>query len=193
VPSVALQRHPANGCEAVDAIVVAVEREGAERLALAYTLRGDTSRLRVPAPAVPARRDELWRHTCFELFLRGGGEAYAELNFSPSGDWAAYAFEGYRRGVTTLALPEPPQIEPRRTRSELVVEVRVRLPEPPAGSGSPRVALSAVVEDVAGRLSYWALAHCGERPDFHAPEGFVLALPAPAGDLCNESRSREHR
>lgn len=192
MPTVALQPHPGHGCEAVDAIVVAVEREGAERLALAYTLRGDTSRLHIRSPTVPARRDALWRHTCFELFV-GGGESYTELNFSPSGEWAAYAFEGYRRGMTTLALPEPPQIEARRTPNELVVEVRVRLPEPRDAPGTPKVALSAVVEDAGGRLSYWALAHGGERPDFHAPEGFVLALPVPAGRIGEESRAREHR
>ena len=41
----------------------------------------------------PGRADELWQSTCFELFLRTPSEEnYAEWNFAPSGQWAAYAF-----------------------------------------------------------------------------------------------------
>jgi hypothetical protein len=36
--------------------------------------------------------------------------------------------------------------------------------------------LSAVVEDRARVLSYWALKHPAEKPDFHHPDGRVIAL-----------------
>jgi hypothetical protein len=36
--------------------------------------------------------------------------------------------------------------------------------------------LTAVIEDQAGGLSYWALAHASEKPDFHRPESFVAAI-----------------
>ena len=53
----------------------------------------------------PARTDELWRSTCFELFLRfDDDERYVEFNFSPSTRWAAYAFDGYREGMAELPL-----------------------------------------------------------------------------------------
>jgi hypothetical protein len=39
------------------------------------------------------------------------------------------------------------------------------------------LALAAVLEDRDGRLSYWALEHPSERPDFHHPNSFVLELP----------------
>ncbi len=48
-----------------------------------------------------------------------------------------------------------------------------------------RLALSAVIEETDGRLSYWALAHPAAKPDFHHAEAFVLSLPghdtAPPG------------
>jgi len=53
------------------------------------------------------------------------------------------------------------------------------------GASSLRLALSAVVEETDGRLSYWAIAHPGERPDFHHRDGFVLPLefePAAPGE-----------
>jgi hypothetical protein len=41
------------------------------------------------------------------------------------------------------------------------------------------VGLAAVIEDVSGDLSYWALAHLSDKPDFHHPDGFALHLPGP--------------
>ncbi len=56
--------------------------------------------------------------------------------------------------------------------------------EVPLGAEAPgrllRLALSAVVEDREGRLSYWAMRHPPGRPDFHHPEGFALALELPS-------------
>ena len=65
---------------------------------LSYTLTGDINALVLPAKSEPGRADDLWQTTCFELFLRGEGAAYREYNFSPSGEWAAYAFDSYREG-----------------------------------------------------------------------------------------------
>jgi hypothetical protein len=38
------------------------------------------------------------------------------------------------------------------------------------------MALSAVIEATDGTLSYWALAHPSDKPDFHHPDSFVLEL-----------------
>ena len=55
--------------------------------------------LRIPPPRAAARRDELWKHTCFEAFVaENAGDGYRELNFAPSGEWAMYSFTGYRPG-----------------------------------------------------------------------------------------------
>ena len=43
-----------------------------------------------------------------------------------------------------------------------------------------RIGLSAVIETTDGALSYWALAHPAEKPDFHHPD---LLRPDPARDL----------
>jgi hypothetical protein len=39
-----------------------------------------------------------------------------------------------------------------------------------------RIGLAAILEDLDGSLSYWALAHAPGRPDFHRRESFVLQL-----------------
>jgi hypothetical protein len=50
------------------------------------------------------------------------------------------------------------------------------------GASSLRLALSVVVEETDGRLSYWAITHPAERPDFHHRDGFVLPLEHPDVD-----------
>jgi hypothetical protein len=39
------------------------------------------------------------------------------------------------------------------------------------------LSLSIVLEETDGTKSYWALAHCSDKPDFHAPDCFVGRLP----------------
>lgn len=140
-------------------------RSGA--LELRYRVRGDVGRIRLPVVQRPATRaDELWRHTCFEAFVKPrGSESYLELNFSPSHAWAAYSFEGYRRGMhPAREIIETPTITCRADRDSLTLSAALHI-------GAPRsddaVGLSAVIEDEDGNVSHWALAHPRTQPDFH--------------------------
>jgi hypothetical protein len=165
----------------VDGIEVAVDRGPGGVLTLSYVVTGRISDLRIPARAAPMRTDELWKHTCFEAFLRApGSEAYVEFNLAPSSQWAAYAFTGYRERA-----PDPPTPAPfidadgGRTRLELRASVDVAaMPGLPADAPW-RAALSAVIESANGRRSYWALAHPPGLPDFHHADSFALTLPPP--------------
>ncbi len=162
---------------------------GPQSLRLRYVLEADPRRIRIPL-AVPGggRADGLWKHTCFEAFVAVGASAdYLELNFAPSGQWAAYRFQSYREGLAPAELEEPPAIAlaPGKRGLELRAEVRLRGALPgggrstagaAAGTGPLRLALRAVVEDEEGGLSYWALRHPPGRPDFHHPDSFALAL-----------------
>jgi hypothetical protein len=132
-------------------------------------LEGEVNRLRVPPQQSGTRRDELSKHTCFEIFLAPQPQAgYLEVNLAPSGDWALYSFERYRHGMTapeTLA----PVIHVLSRPEKLVLSATVYLDDALARY----LALSAVIEDENGRLSYWALRHPPGKPDFHHPESFV--------------------
>jgi hypothetical protein len=165
--------HPLTPCEAVTRLEVEVGREG-DGLALRYRLTGDLDRLAIPARTAPARIDGLWEHTCFEAFVAGDGDGYCEFNFAPSTAWAAYRFDGYRRGMAPLEGIAAPGIEAATTPGVLEVGVRLTLPPGPA-----RLGLTAVIEEAGGRLSYWALRHPAERPDFHDAGGFALEIQAP--------------
>ena len=83
-------------------------------LTLRYNLEADMSRLRVGAEVVPGPVDGLWKHTCFEAFiLPGESRCYYEFNFSPSTQWAAYGFSGYRSGMRVATEIGAPRIKVR--------------------------------------------------------------------------------
>ena len=185
--------HPDHPPPAVTGLHVELAREG-ETMALAYRVEGSAS-LAIPAPAAPVRTDGLWRTTCFELFVKpAGGEGYHEFNFSPSGQWAAYAFDGHRAGMRDLAM-EAPVV----AWGDGVLSARIILPRGRRGSASglsqpdpdvrrggnesgedARIALTAVIEEKDGTKSFWSLAHPPGAPDFHHDACFVATLPAPA-------------
>jgi hypothetical protein len=159
-------------------ILVEIGRADPVTLRLRYTLTGAVARLAIPSPAARDRTDELWRHTCFEAFLLPeSGDAYAELNFAPSSQWAAYSFTGYREGMTPAPIA-PPRIDLTQTDASLELTVQLNLAGLSLTPGPCRLALSAVIEDRAGAKSYWALAHPPGRPDFHHRSSFACALPS---------------
>ncbi len=122
------------------------------------------------------RADELWRKTCFELFLGDRGGRYREFNFSPSGQWAAYEFASYRNRAGNHELAEPPSMKAEKGPS--ILSARVLLPVRTL-DGARSAGLSAVIEETGGHLSYWALVHRREKPDFHDPACFAVAFASP--------------
>ncbi|HEX8300188.1 MAG TPA: GIY-YIG nuclease family protein [Sphingomonas sp.] len=164
-----LHYHPALPPKDIESVAVtaALSRD---KCMLTYRVIGDAVMV---AQAVSKRADGLWEHTCFELFVQpAGGLEYFEFNFSPSTQWAAYRLEDYRTGMSDLAI-DAPAIE----RLDYGVRVTIDLGRLPPGNW--QIGLSAVIEELDGTKSYWALAHPPGAPDFHDPACFALELPAP--------------
>ena len=184
-----LQCHPATPCAVPLALSVSLAAAGSESgpgLLLQYELQGDVRRLRLPAPVSPGPADGLWQHSCFEAFVGVAGDpAYREFNFSPSGQWAAYRFHDQRQrdlAAEAAAGPLEPDIEQNATDAGLSLRAWLPLRAlPDSRADRPwDLGLSAVIETLDGQLSYWALHHPGERPDFHHRGGWQT-LPALSG------------
>ena len=175
----ALAVHPASSAGAVRALDVTLRRPTPDELQLSYTLAGDVSSLRLPEPRPPVRADGLWRHTCFEAFVRRKGAAeYWEYNLSPSGAWAAYHFTGYREGMAPQLKGAPPQISIDAAAELMTLSARLDIGwlVRAAAGATLELALSAVIDDKAHVLSYWALVHPSGKPDFHHADSFVVQL-----------------
>ena len=170
-------RTPAGFVRRLDAAIARVD--GGRTLYLDYCLEADLGRLALPAASAPERRDGLWQHTCFEAFMKLPGETdYLELNFSPSGAWAAYCFDEYRQGARPAPTGRPTRFALSSSDTQINLQLAVDL-TPCAGlvaAGVLEAGLAAVLEDRDGMLSYWALAHSSEHPDFHRAQDWRLCL-----------------
>lgn len=167
------------------AISVEAERDKGA-LSLIYSLAGDEEDelIRYPTPGTGKRTDGLWKHTCFESFIRIDGQpGYCELNFSPWGEWAAYAFDGQREGMRDLiGVSEPfAQLQYKGDTGDGVYRWLCSTIDAFDASVDWHLGLTAVIEAKDGTRSYWALAHAPGPPDFHNPACFVATLPAPDG------------
>jgi hypothetical protein len=168
-----LQFHPAFVPGKVRSLAVRWGRVRDGRVMLRYRLDGCEDVI-LPKGRGTGQTDELWQSTCFELFLADGGGRYREFNFAPDGRWAAYAFGGYRNRVGDHDPVTMPEIAMDSGLSVLTVTVFLDEAEL---AGASHAALTAVVEERGGRMSYWALRHPGLKPDFHEPTCFVLPVP----------------
>jgi len=177
-----LRQHPETASQAVNGIEVDAAAKGAAEVTLGYVIRGDMARLLIPLPRQPCRIDGLWQHTCFEAFIGfKDSPAYFEFNFSPSSEWAAYAFRDYRDGGMVDDDKLDPKIVVRKESEMLELSAVVRLDRlPPVHPGATlRLGLCAVIEESDGRLSYWALNHPAGKPDFHHADSFALDITLP--------------
>lgn len=125
---------------------------------------------------------ELWKKTCFEIFLKIPGQAeYWEWNFAPNLNWGFFHFEDYRK-----ALPLPSRsgglknLEFIRSRHEQVHLKGCLSPNFSSylswaflNRASLELGVSAVLMGPQGDKTYWALKHSSPKPDFHLADNYL--------------------
>ena len=174
--------HPGSFCGAVDDISVNLSLSPSNHLILKYIVKGDIDGLDLPAHTQSERAEDLWEETCMEIFLRPeGGDAYFEMNFSPSSQWAVYHFKDHRDPLPNPEVLQPPVVRTHLENASFTLFADIDLSQfPELGQGKMlNIGLSAVVEELSGRISYWALEHAPEEPDFHNKDCFIHQVQAP--------------
>ena len=164
-----LTPHPNTQIATVQSIDCAVWQDNG-RWHFRYLVEGAED-LILPDRIEPARTVNLWKTTCFEAFVGLKGGSYVELNFSPSGQWAAYRFDGPRQGMCD----EPAEVEVWLEGGEGWIAVEAAVESAALKPGAV-LALTAVIEEQGGHKSYWALAHPTGAPDFHDRSCFTALL-----------------
>ena len=169
--------HPDFPSRAIHAISVDVRREN-DFLELTNRRVGAIDEIAWPAPGNGGWADGLWQHSCLEAFIGRTDEPdYTEINLATSGQWAAYQFDGYRRGmvpIDDISFALSMTFGPERMK----FWAATHLPVLETGRGW-RLGLSAIIEARDGTKSYWALAHPPGKPDFHDVDCFTARLAAP--------------
>ena len=156
-------------------------------LRLTFELTGAIGGIDLPGARPVRRADELWKGTCFELFLAKCHEpGYLELNVSPDLRWNIYLFDEYRKGMKEARLPETPRIVSNVSNGKFHLDFTARLPAlpkseaahpgEPAGTGQSAchaLNLCAILKDQGGRLHYYCLDTSPKPPDFHNRASFI--------------------
>ncbi|MES2856414.1 MAG: DOMON-like domain-containing protein [Bdellovibrionota bacterium] len=128
------------------------------------------------------RTDELWRKTCFELFLGNPNtEYYVEINVSPNGDWNAYYFDSYRAGMRPVTDAKIDlEVDSTSSASYILRGSLQSLQDGELGTVFSRslieVSATAVIERAGSETQYWAVKHAGAKPDFHLRPSFTIQL-----------------
>lgn len=194
--SLPLLCHAQTPCTGVRRVEVDLSVTDQRGLSLCFRIDADQGALIIPPSLLVERQAErassdpldrptdlLWQHSCCELFLsREGSCAYREFNFSPSGQWAAYAFSDTRQRDQTAEAGwrTRPELSFRSTNNGFELSARLAATQMPEGDGALKVGLAAVLElrasDGTGYCTYWALHHPSPQADFHHRSTFALTL-----------------
>lgn len=154
-----------------------INRQG-HQLQIEYQLAGKLAQILIPQPAkFPSRQYDLWQHTCLEFFLGiKDSTKYWEFNLSPAGHWNIFYFNNYRQNIAeemafqTLTFPVFFQ------EDILTLNLKVNLDKIILPQQDLVVGITAVIEDQAQQLSYWALSHLKQEADFHDRNSFLINL-----------------
>jgi hypothetical protein len=145
------------------------------RLSVRYAIHGEVDDILLPAPAVPARKDNLWKATCFEFFLAIPGlPEYWEFNMSPSGGWNVYHMDAYR-GIGFREEAAFPQLPFEFQKDDgCLLDISIDLTPIIRLEQSLQIGITAVIQTKNGSETFWALAHPGKQANFHLRESFIL-------------------
>ena len=75
--------------------------------------------------------------------------------------------------MTDLGMASDPEISTEETAQLFILNARI---DPALLDGCEAAGPCAVIEELSGRKSYWALAHGRDVPDFHDPACFAVPL-----------------
>jgi hypothetical protein len=150
----------------------------ANQLTITYALLGDVEEVRIVAPSdTPTRKHELWEDTCFEFFLGvKDSEQYWEFNLSRAGHWNVYRFDGYRQGMQEETAFKTLPFSIHSHSDGLALALNVDLDPIVSAEQALEVAITTVIKNKDGEVSYWALTHQGAEADFHLRDSFVIEL-----------------
>ena len=150
---------------------------------LRYSLSGEIENILLPPASVnPSRKDDLWKMTCFELFLALKDQPqYWEFNMSPSGDWKVYHMDAYRRvGFREETSIRQLPFENSNEAGVFHLNARVDLNPILPPNQLLEFGITAIIQTADSNETYWALSHPAPFADFHLRESFILGLAEQA-------------
>jgi len=145
--------------------IISTLEQNKNLLHLTFKLSGDIKHYKFPKTKKEERKDELWRGSCFELFLATEeDEAYYEFNFSPTLAWNSYRLEYYRAEPKKIDEVELIEFEVKKTQETLFIEIILDVQTLQFNSYN----LATILLNKQDKREFWSLKAKGDTPDFHS-------------------------
>ncbi len=150
-------------------------------LFVSYKLTGDIKAIDLETGTPEHQRKiKLWEKTCFELFLKHEEqEDYLEFNFSPVFEWNAFYFPIKGAPLKEYEAIQKVKIDILRSMDvfHLIAEIdNDLLPKHFQKNGSigkMQAGITTVLKEKNQKMSYWALDHKDQKPNFHHFDSFI--------------------
>lgn len=140
---------------------------------ISYKLTGEIDKIELGRIPRHERVIKLWEKTCFELFIKNERNEYMEFNFSPVFEWNAFFFP--KKGDPLTEWQKIKSVKTDILDSLEVFKVIVEISKadfPENFFEGPTAGITSVIKEKNGNLSYWALSHEDQRPNFHHFDSF---------------------
>lgn len=155
--------------------------DSADAFFVSYRLTGDIANLDLGEKPHHARVIKLWEKTCFELFIKNERDEYIEFNFSPVFEWNCFFFK--RKGDALAEWQNIERVNMDILHSMDVFQVIAEIKKDifPAGflnksNKGLSAGITSVIKEKNGQISYWALSHHDQRPNFHDFRSFNVTF-----------------
>ena len=145
-----------------------------EKILLHFKVKGKLEAYQFSQKEKIKRANELWRATCFELFLANSKtQSYYEINISPTLSWNIYYLEKYRAKPKEIAISSKPMIVTREDLQSYEIEFELECKELDL-TKFDQYNLAVILLNKSNEREFWAINPVGKSPDFHDRGGFVF-------------------
>lgn len=141
------------------------------KLCLTFRINGELKEYIFPKQSKLKKANELWKATCFELFLADEEERYYELNFSSSLVWNLYVLDAYRAEPKEFELEEEPNITIVQKDNEfhIVFELETKAIN---FEKFKYYNMATILLNKEKERTFWTINHLNDTPNFHNKESF---------------------
>ena len=175
MPKFSLIPYPHDSHPAID--IICEFNQTDESVFISYKITGNLSLLDLgEGHPKHERKIKLWEKSCFELFIQNAQNEYIEFNFSPEFEWNSFYFKKKGDPIVEFLKMKTPKLDILLSLEVFHLIAEIDKKNFPEGFFLKDLGLKAgitsVIKDKEGKLSYWALSHEDQRPNFHHPDSF---------------------
>jgi hypothetical protein len=138
-----------------------------KRIKGCFEITGDIENYLFDKAQKQSRKDELWKRTCFELFLANRDKPnYYELNMSPSSEWNFYHFVDYKKEMKEEKNISEPLVHLSKTPKGYLFSFEFDL-YPKFLKDDFTFNLAVILLDTQGVRHFYSIHRKEKRVDFH--------------------------